>query len=442
MTQIHQDISSNSLQGGSLNETNVSVEKAISSQEETKPQRSRQDVHSFFGEWTRSNSSHELVNTQTARQIELHPSAPDSVKPKALWQADTALISVASSLTVAKAPRVDAGQTVGEWSRIVEEARELVCKDIRPYILEKEKQQHKELLIKLESNQIHFASEKERFELLESTKESLRGVAQEMRKARPQYTRALKSLKHFADKVIEASRTQEDAAIRAMLLDGSVTFLEEMMNPVETSWKGIPGKSEDLPRTRTEDEDALTRLNNIKEHLSLKIEAIDAKQFRRLEKVASHPVIKEIIDRHASGDLPREGSIIFFMDNERPLLRIDACSNPKPRPGQSRESAIQHAVKTPEFLDIKRLDKGIGPDGAGLFRFAELSDRIIGAVILTPVIQNGETVKLPGMKKPKRQVNEKIGEIPECVEDSMSYGAVLNKFRPKIEKLLAEKLMR
>ncbi|MCA9814826.1 MAG: hypothetical protein KC652_06885 [Cyanobacteria bacterium HKST-UBA01] len=426
MTQIHQDIIGK----------NLDAARALGAEKEFIANRAmKQDgkavVFSFFGEWARTKLDRNAVHDLRG---EMHPS-----KPSALWQADSALINLAGSLSVSRISALEI--PISEHSSRIEEARDTVVRDIRPYIIEKEKQEQKELLVKLESNQIRFASEKERFELLEATKERLRALAPESRQARPQYTRALKSLRNFCQVIIESMESAEEIVMKDLILNGSISFVETMMEPVETSWKGIPGRSEDLPREKPEDQTGIDRLKTISEHLNIKIEAIDAKQFKRLEKIATQPIIKEILERHESGDLPRDGSIFFFLDSDRPLLRIDACEKPKPRPGQSKESAIRHAVKTPEFLDISRLDKGIGPDGAGLFRFAEMTDRIVGAIILTPVVQDGQIVKLPGMKKPKRQVKELIGEVPECIEPTMSYGAVLNKFRPKIEKLLADKLM-
>lgn len=437
MSQIHQDLSNKSLEANAnlSNSLGSTMESAMNGDRASQVRsngQGKQIVFSFFGEWTRAKS--DISSSHI-----LHS------KPKALWHAENALINVASSLTVARITKLDNGSKSAKQEdsldQILEEARAEAKEDIRPYLLEKEKQNLKELLIKIESNQLKFESEKERFETLEDTKESLRNIALDMRKARPQYTRALKSLRNCAKTIVKTLEQIEDIDARKLIAESSVTFLHEMMEPVETSWKGITGKSEDLNREMPEGMSFVERLIQIRDHLSLKIDAIDAKQFRRLEKIANHPIFSEIIERHAKGDLPEDGSIFFFIDSMRPMLRVDACQNPKPRPGQSKESAIRHAVKTPEFLDIKRLDKGIGPDGAGLFRFAELTDRIIGAVVLTPVTQDGKIVRLPGMKKPKRQVNELIGTVPDCIEPTMSYGAVLNKFRPNIEKLLAEKLM-
>lgn len=375
----------------------------------------------------------------------------ESVKPISLFKADAALINVAKSLTVSKMSQLKTPQSDidekyfeidDEIRSIIESSKVTVEKAIKPYILEQAKQEQKELLIKIESSQLKFDSEKERMELLEATKESIREIASQSRNQRPQYTKALKSLRDMAGTAVKCSKEIDAKEMKEFMLEDALFFIEDMMDPVETSWKGIPGRSEDLPKDKPDNMSVTNRLISIKDHLHLKIEAIDAKQFRRLEKVADNPVFAQIIEMHKEGKLPSDGSIFFFLDCKRPALRIDACSNPKTRPGQSKESAIRHAVKTPEFLDIQRLNKGIGPDGAGLFRFAELTESIVGAVVLAPVVQDGVAVKLPGMSKPKRQVQDKIGSVPDCVDMGMSYGAVLNKFRPQIEKLLAERNLR
>ena len=403
-------------------------------------------VLSFIDHWPKNGIAAGQIRTASEPAV-----VTESVKPISLFKADSALINVASSLTVSKmsqlkAPESEIDKKISELDDKIKEtinlAKEEVEKSIKPYILEQAKQEQKELLIKIESSQLKFNSEKERMELLEATKESIREIATQSRNQKPQYTRALKSLRDLVSVTVKCTKLIDDNDLKEFVMEDCLFFVEDMMDPVETSWKGIPGRSEDLPREKPEEMSLLNRLISIKEHLHLKIEAIDAKQFRRLQKVAEHPIFAQIIEMHASGKLPKKGSIFFFLDSDRPALRIDACSNPKTRPGQSKESAIKHAVKTPEFLDVERLDKGIGPDGAGLFRFAEMTDNIIGAVVLAPVIEDGTVVKLPGMSKPKRQVHEKIGSVPDSVDLGMSYGAVLNKFRPQIEKLLAERNLR
>lgn len=427
----HSDISEQSMKGKLMaHDENISSRRSSS-----------ESVLRFIDHWSMSKGA-----LRDGSSISM-----DEAKPSNLFHADNKLINIASSLSVSKIVKLEARRKAiqeitidldKEIKQEIDDAKSRVANSLRPYFLEKEKQEKKDLLIKIESSQIRFQSEKERMELLEQTKDSLREIAGQMRQARPQYTKALKSLAGFASLIIRKSKMVEDMEVKEAFLEDSICFLEEMMDPVETSWKGIPGRSEDLPRIKDESVSSVERAEQIRIHLNHKIEAIDAKQFKRLEQVATHPVFAEILRRHKEGTLPQDGSIFFFMDSGRPVLRIDACSNPRPRPGQSKDSAIKHAVKTPEFMDINRLDKGIGPDGAGLFRFAELTERIQGAVILAPVIQNGQEVKLPGMSKPKRQARELIGSTPDCITVDMSYGAILNKFRSKIEKLLADRNIR
>lgn len=192
-------------------------------------------VLTFFDHWTKAGMAFK-TNSNTH--------AVESAKPASLFRVDSSLINVASSLTVSKTVKLEARrQAIKEitidldpeiaWQ--IDSAKARVANSLRPYFLEKEKQEKKDLLIKIESSQMKFESERERMELLEQTKDNLREIASAMRQSRPQYTKALKSLAGFADMIMATSSKIKDSEIQDAVFEDCICFLEEMMDPVETS---------------------------------------------------------------------------------------------------------------------------------------------------------------------------------------------------------------
>jgi len=406
----------------------------------------------FFEHWLKSDHASSRI-LDKVENYSLHPGA---ATPGSLFRANAKgpdvnkMIEMAASLCGANSQKTEfrahllrsraqslaeseQAPEAGEVSKArlkAEHALEDALEALRPYALEQERLDAEKLINNIERQKLHPLACAE----LAEARVRLATAKDELRRNKPQYTKSLKALKRYAHLVLNYCKLEPDKIQARISSICAVEELERMMGPVETAWKGIPGRSLDLPRTIPAEMTEFERLEQIRDHLEVKVNAIDAKQNQRLEKIATHPVIEAILAKHDEGALPEEGSIFFFTTDGRPLYRIDA-NRPKPRPGQSIEDATRHATKTPEFIDIARLKGGFGPDGAGLFRFAELADLISGAVVLSPVIRDGKKVQLPGMSKPKRVVSETIGSVPEFIDAGMPYSAILNRFRRAAEDL-------
>ncbi|MBZ0189250.1 MAG: hypothetical protein K8F91_23600 [Candidatus Obscuribacterales bacterium] len=465
MSQYQSELISQTTPASVVDEGKVS--KQAKTQHLAKADSRQASANHFFEHWLKSDQS---ICTKNEHYT-LHPgkSAIDlkaeSAMPKSLWQANATspdvnvLIEMASSLCGANSQssefrahllrgkenkdkesplKEDACKEVDSTEVIrsrmkAEHALEDALQALKPYALEKECLEAQALIDNIQKQNVALAST----ELKEARARLLKAKG-ELRGNKSQYTKSLKALKKYAHLVVEYCKMEPDQIQAQISMICAVEEIERMMEPVETAWKGIPGKTADLPRVMPTDTNELARLEEIKKHLEVKVDAIDAKQTQRLENIATHPIIETILKKHDEGSLPEGGSIFFFTGEGRPLYRIDTSSRPRPRHGQSLEDAFKHATKTPEFIDIDRLKGGLGPDGAGLFRFADLIDAICGAVILTPVVRDGKMIQLPGMSKPKRVVAETIGIVPDFVTPGTPYSAILNRFRQVSETLLTD----
>ncbi len=261
---------------------------------------------------------------------------------------------------------------------------------------------------------------------------------------KPQYTRCLKTLLIFANTASRYAKVDKDIARRAAIIRDILKQIRENLKVIEAGSdrafingsldQHLIEKRGTLPLLEEEE------LDLTKAFLEASISCIDAKQEKRLELFATNPAISALLDKYTKGELPPQSSAILILDSGRPFFRIDACFMPKQRPGQSLQSALEHAARTPEFIDLDRLNMGLGADGAGLFRFSNQIENITGCVILSPELADGKPVLLPGMKHPKRLVSAVLGEAPEDIVVGMPYSTILNKFKNITNILLDERM--
>ena len=168
-------------------------------------------------------------------------------------------------------------------------------------------------------------------------------------------------------------------------------------------------------------------------------------QLQRISVVRDNVAFKELLKQHEAGELPRGGSVIFFT-NEGTLLyqsELKVSQHSTQARAKDHASAEKHANNTPAFIDVAKIDRGLGPEGAGLWRFIGQENRIVGAAILQPVIKDGKLVELPGAKNRngeptiKKEVFRTIGDVPAEVTVNMAYGHLLNMLRSR--KITAER---
>lgn len=260
----------------------------------------------------------------------------------------------------------------------------------------------------------------------------------------PRYAQSLKKLHYCTVAIEDYLKAETCATTRDAVLKDCMKRLEDLMSPIDNIWNGIPGKTPDLlrPGIRAQGERPIwteERLAQIKEHLYAKINTVDGAQAQRICVVKDNPTIKEILRLHEAGELPKDGSIIFFTADNVLLYQCELKVSQRSTQSRAKDaaSAERHANNTPAFIDVSRLDRGLGPEGAGLWRFIGQETRIVGAAVLRPVFKDGKPVELPGARNGrgepmvKKEVAMVICDVPAEVTVNMAYGHLLNTIKSK-----------
>ncbi len=231
----------------------------------------------------------------------------------------------------------------------------------------------------------------------------------------PKYTQTLKALHKYAEDSANYLAAEKNAPARDAFVKESVANLDALMSNIENVYNGIPGKMPDLARPGAKARPGQPqvwpeqRLQQITDHLKTRIENIDSKQNLRVTEVAKTEVFSKLMEMHKAGELPPDGSAIFFL-KDGTLLR-------------------QKGLNTPTFVDVARLNQGIGKEGAGLYRFIDVKEDLGGAVIIKPTLDaQGRPVKIRGSNIPKKEVVTTIGTVPPEITTGMPFGNLLNKF--------------
>lgn len=277
----------------------------------------------------------------------------------------------------------------------------------------------------IESGRTKFADEGAKGKALEDANTRLAKAKSDLNQARqavglregdtPKYTQTLKALHKFAEDSANYLAAERSAPARDAYVKDAVAKLDALMSNIENVYNGIPGKMPDLPkpgaRMRPGEPQMYPeqRLQQITDHLKTRIENIDSKQNLRVTEVAKTEVFSKLMEMHKAGDLPPDGSAIFFL-KDGTLLR-------------------QKGLNTPTFVDVARMGQGVGKEGAGLYRFIEVKDDLGGAVIIKPTLDaQGRPVKIRGSNIPKKEVVSTIGTVPPEITTGMPFGNLLNKF--------------
>ncbi len=277
----------------------------------------------------------------------------------------------------------------------------------------------------IESGRTKFADEGAKGKALEDANTRLAKAKSDLSQARqavglregdtPKYTQTLKALHKFAEDSANYLAAERSAPARDAYVKDAVAKLDALMSNIENVYNGIPGKMPDLakPGARMRPGEPQMypeqRLQQITDHLKTRIENIDSKQNLRVTEVAKTEVFSKLLDMHKAGELPPDGSAIFFL-KDGTLLR-------------------QKGLNTPTFVDVARMGQGTGKEGAGLYRFIEVKDDLGGAVIIKPTLDaQGRPVKIRGSNIPKKEVVSSIGTVPAEVQPGMPFGNLLNKF--------------
>lgn len=269
---------------------------------------------------------------------------------------------------------------------------------------------------------------------LDTAENQLAKAKLELNGEQPKYAQTLKRISNYAKAIEQAYITDKDFPITE-----SVKRLETLMEPIDHIWSPPPGsKAGELARPGRHGKTAEARLPDIQKHLESKIEHVDGNQSRRIGSVKENPTIKSILEMFDNGQLPEGGSIILTKGGDRGVFMQSELLKGNGGRGPVGVDAVQrakHAETTPVFIDIGRLENGIGTDGAGLFRLIGHEKNINGAIIFQPVMKDGHPVTLRGNGKGrpmiKKEVAMTIGDVPEVAKPGVVYGDLLNMLRPK-----------
>ncbi|MDZ4833169.1 MAG: hypothetical protein SGJ27_05145 [Candidatus Melainabacteria bacterium] len=300
-------------------------------------------------------------------------------------------------------------------------------------------------IVDIETGKRRFTDSAEKDTALESARAKKAAADASLREGvPPRYAQTLKKLHDYTKAVEDYYKAEPNATSRDAMLREAVKKVEDLMSPIDNIWNGIPGKTPDLarPGIRGRSERPMwpeERLPQIQQHLDAKINTVDNAQAQRIGVVKDNLAVKEVLRLHQAGELPKDGSVIFFTNEGTLLYQSELKVSQRSTQARAKDSASaeKHANNTPAFVDVAKIDRGLGPEGAGLWRFIGQENRIVGAAILQPVVKDGKMVELPGARSRngeatiKKEVSMTIGEIPAEVTSNMAYGHLLNTLRAK-----------
>lgn len=297
----------------------------------------------------------------------------------------------------------------------------------------------------IESGRRKFTSPADRERALSTSIDRKASADQSLREGvPPRYAQTLKKLVDYTKAVEAYYQAEPNSTARDAVMKTALAKVEELMSPIDNIWNGIPGKTPDLarPGMRVHGERPIwpeERIHQIQEHLDAKINTVDNAQAQRIGVVKDNVAFKELLKQHEAGELPKGGSVVFFTSEGTLLYQSELKVSQRSTQARAKDhaSAEKHANNTPAFIDVAKIDRGLGPEGAGLWRFIGQENRIVGAAILQPVIKDGKLVELPGAKNRngeptiKKEVFRTIGEVPAEVTVNMAYGHLLNMLRSR-----------
>ncbi|MBN8660930.1 MAG: hypothetical protein J0M35_11225 [Candidatus Obscuribacter phosphatis] len=228
------------------------------------------------------------------------------------------------------------------------------------------------------------------------------------------YTKAIKLVSRYASleeqRLKHIGSSSEHHAVAQM----AVCQTESMMDRLPHSFKG---KTNFLPERTPEGMSAARRLTELRRHLDERARMLDETRNQNLHSMAeTHPILKAIIERLESEELPSDGTLIIMSKKGHYMA---------PRGSMS-----------PHFIEVSRLRTGgVSADGGGFNRFMQDLEDICGAVIMRPIYdEHGKPLEVPGKpgSKPvyRKTVVDTIGEMPESIKPGVDFLFILRRFKP------------
>lgn len=221
------------------------------------------------------------------------------------------------------------------------------------------------------------------------------------------YAQTTKAIHAYASAVHKCLECFEAGDARDAFLSDSVKIVETLMCGPDNLFKGIPGKTPDIPRFADKEMSQRERLEQLEIHLREKINKMDGDQAQRIRKVESLPVIVNLLNRTSVFASRFAEDAVFFFDAEG--LIVDG----KP-------------LKEGSDFSHFDLDKVNGARGG----------TVCGAIVVKPErTPEGKLVELPErngfrMSRPvfARKVIKVLGVVPDTLVEGSSFDLANDAF--------------
>lgn len=281
------------------------------------------------------------------------------------------------------------------------------------------------------------------------------------------YARAIKAVCQYATiSEAVAGLPSLDLAWRAHYLSCAADNLAAFMSVIGNVYRGAPGNSVDLCCEENVQESAILKIVQIKDYLNTRISAMDTNQARRIQRVqeAKVQLCNKMQDEHlvelncASDEISQEITSLGELLEELAKRTIDLLPNDAAifflsKKGTLLESAGDKGGTFLLAIDVIRLrESGLGPKGAGLYRFVGQESNIAAVVIVRPKYDSqGKPIELTRSKLNQRSYAKEIVEVLGCappiivelkpgaplemqVKPGMSFGNLLKHFRAPTDR--------
>lgn len=200
----------------------------------------------------------------------------------------------------------------------VEKAFHQAERSVRPYLLNRE--------LKVARAELAKAADSE------MAKSRVSKILAELSKCGPaKYAQTTKLIYAYAAAVQKYAVCEPDSTKRESMMVDSIKKLESQLHGPDNLFKGIPGKSPDLPKLYDSTLSPPDRLNEVMKHLLDKIEKMDGDQLARIRKVEQQRVFSNLILRCGAIATETKGDAIFVFDDSGHLIRgIELLSEEAP----------------------------------------------------------------------------------------------------------------
>lgn len=163
---------------------------------------------------------------------------------------------------------------------------------------------------------------------IESCQQKVSKIAAELQKCgQGKYAQTTKAIHYYASAVIKLLECEIEAGAKKQILTDSIKTVETLMCGPDNLYKGIPGKTPDIPRFQEKDVSETERLSQLELHLREKISKMDGDQAQRLRCVESLPVFVDLLNRTSVIASRNHEDAILLFDDEGKLIDARAVKS-------------------------------------------------------------------------------------------------------------------